>query len=232
MASATGSRKARRLGRAHDSRSRTRTDRGRDFAANPAPMAARPASLRLAVSDRPLFVVADAPDRGSEPRRPCRPDDRLPVAEPVPGRHYRGPGAEPDDPGGHHRGGRRRFGRGRHRRDHDRPGQASAACARPDGRALPERRGGDPVLHQSGAGRAGPSSARHADSYQGAHLRQRRPTAPRTRDPSPRMASWCGPICPIPPSGAAFSTGSPALSATFLQPLRRPDRRIRGSSTE
>ncbi len=171
---------------------------------SPAAMGARQGSIRLAASDRPFFLVAHAPHRGPQSRRPRRPDDRLSASEPVPRRHHRGARAEPDDSGGHHRGGGRRIGRGRHRLDHDRPGQASAARSRTD-RARPRRatkkRSSSPSI-QSASGRFFIGSSRRLT------LARASTTATAgccwTHDRFPRTASWCVPICLIPPSAAAL----------------------------
>ncbi len=104
---------------------------------------------------------------------------------------------EPDHPGQHHLGRDRRLGCDRHRHHHHRSGQAPAACARPIRRAVSERRGRDPVLHQSGARRARAASAGHADAHPRAHLRQRRQAVARIRVRCPRTARSSAPICPI-----------------------------------
>ena len=58
----------------------------------------------------PLFLLADAPHRRAQPRRPPRAAGRLPLSQPVPRRHHRCAGAEPADAGRDHRGRHRGFG--------------------------------------------------------------------------------------------------------------------------
>ena len=95
----------------------------------------------LARRRAPAVLVADAAHRRPQPRRPCRAARRLPLSQPVSRRTDRCARAKPRDPGRDHRRGDRRLGDGRYRCDHDRSRKAAAACAWPELRPWPRKRG-------------------------------------------------------------------------------------------
>ena len=170
-------------------------------------MAADTRASGVAVPHRALFLLAHPPHCRSQPWRPRGADDRLLAAQPVSRRHHRRPGAEPDHPGQNHLGCDCRLGGGRHRHHHHRSRQAPAARAGPIRCAVSERRGRDPVLHQSGADRPRAASAGHADAHPRAHLRQRRKAVARIRVRCRRTARSSAPICPIPRNAGGLWSG-------------------------